>query len=301
MKVLIKKGLIGLANAGILNGGDWFSGHFGAEVLSLALLLLNKRIEKNVEALILKRINEVFLTHVAFFETPLPREYNEKVYTLKTFEDRVERSISNFCVDGHNTIYSALALSVLARYPDLASSEIISGLFCLLDACEKAGFDRYSKVDSNAFVNDEIIKKYSFSSPLDAVKQALMLHEKVITDREIEGEFYFLSGSRLHLVTHAQALLQFQQIGYAHLAKTGLPSFTKHCIYIEESTEPQGAKAYKVKSRFDPSQASFWQREKKNPHHGKLAYSVLESFSLLPQINSQKVLNDLSAYWDFYE
>ena len=49
MKSIVERGLVGLANAGVLNGGNWFVGHFAAEVLSLAFLLLNKRIEKSAE------------------------------------------------------------------------------------------------------------------------------------------------------------------------------------------------------------------------------------------------------------
>tara|TARA_B110000240_G_C13404106_1_gene412291 strand:- start:608 stop:796 length:189 start_codon:yes stop_codon:yes gene_type:complete len=61
---------------------------------------------------------------------------------------------------------------------------------------------------------------------------------------------------------------------------------------------------------FDPRAANFWQRAKTNPHHGKLAYSVLEIFSALEQNKQDKqnkqnkqnnALKDLSTYWEFYE
>ena len=301
MKVIVEKGLIGLANAGVMNGGNWFVGHFGAEVLSLALLLLNKRIDKTAEPLVLDRIDEVLTTHAQFFDSPLPKVSDAKSYRLKDFENRAENSVSNLYVDGHHTIYTALALSGLARYPELARPEVISGLFSLLDACEKGGVDRYYKLDHESFADKDLIKKYAFNSPLTAAKEALAQHTKVITDREVDGEFYFFSGSRLHLVTHAQALLELHQIGYTKLAKIGLSGFTKHCICIVASAVPRGATAYQVRNAADPRRASFWQRAKKNPHHGKLAYAVLEIFSSLPQTSQEKTLNDLSAYWEFYE
>ena len=49
IKATIEQGLIGLANAGLINGGNWFVGHFGAEVLSLTFLLMNKHIDENAE------------------------------------------------------------------------------------------------------------------------------------------------------------------------------------------------------------------------------------------------------------
>ncbi len=73
MKKIIEQGLVGLANAGTLNGGNWFVGHFGAEVLSLAFLLLNKRIDKNAEPMVLDRIEEIIKSKAEFFETPLPK------------------------------------------------------------------------------------------------------------------------------------------------------------------------------------------------------------------------------------
>ncbi|MDX2370820.1 MAG: hypothetical protein QNK36_20860 [Colwellia sp.] len=301
MKTIIEQGLIGLANAGALNGGNWFVGHFGAEVLSLAFLLLNKRVEKSAEQLVLDRIEEVLETQDQFFETPLPQVNAAKSFGLEDFENAVENCISNLYVDGHHTIYSALALRGFSEYPELARPEIIQGLIALLDACEAAGFDRFYGLDHESFSNKILLEKFAFNSPLDAAEVALAQHREVITDREAAGKFYFFSGSRLHLVTHAQALLELDQLGYANLVKSGLPGFTKHCICIDASAVPQGAEPYKVKQPLDPRQAGFWQRAKNNPHHGKLAYSVLELFNALPQKNQANTLKELSSYWEFYE
>jgi hypothetical protein len=301
MKSIIEQGLVGLANAGVLNGGNWFVGHFGAEVLSLAFLLLKKRVHKNAEPLVLERIGVVINTHTQFFETPLPIRHSAKSLRLKDFEAKVETSIANLYVDGHHTIYLALALRALCLYPELARPEIIHGLIVLLDACETAGFDRYYGLDDQSFSDKKLIEKFSFNSSLKAVEVALSQHSNVITDREVDGVYYFLSGSRLHLVTHAQALLELEQLGYAGLVKLGLSGLTKHCICIEASAVPVGAEPYISKSMFDPRAANFWQRAKTNPHHGKLAYSVLEIFSALGQNKQENALEYLSTYWEFYE
>ncbi|MFT6776337.1 MAG: hypothetical protein ACJAV1_000248 [Paraglaciecola sp.] len=62
-----------------------------------------------------------------------------------------------------------------------------------------------------------------------------------------------------------------------------------------------GAEPYISKSMFDPRAANFWQRAKTNPHHGKLAYLVLEIFYALEQDKQENALKDLSTYWEFYE
>jgi hypothetical protein len=207
MKSIVERGLIGLSNAGVLNGGNWFVGHFGAEVLSLAFMLSNKRIEKSAESLVFERIEKVLNTHSQLFETPLALKSAVKSLKLEDFEKKVENSISNLCVDGHHTIYSALALRGLSEYPELARPEIIHGLIALLDACEATGFDRYYGLEHTSFADENLIEKFTFNSPLTAVEVAFSQHSEVITDREVDGAFYFFSGSRLHLVTHAQALL----------------------------------------------------------------------------------------------
>jgi hypothetical protein len=301
MKSIIEQGLVGLANAGVLNGGNWFVGHFGAEVLSLAFLLLNKRVDKSTEPLVLDRIGGVINAHTQFFETPLPMMQAAKSLRLKDFEEKVETSISNLYVDGHHTIYSALALRALSLYPELARPEIIDGLIALLDACETAGYDRYYGLNNRSFTDKKLIEKFSFNSSLKAAEVMLSQHCAVITDRDVDGEYYFFSGSRLHLITHAQALLELEQLGYANLVKVGLSGLTKHCICIEASAVPNGAEPYKVKHKLDPRAANFWQRAKTNPHHGKLAYGVLEIFAALGQCNEEKTLEDLSSYWEFYE
>jgi hypothetical protein len=301
MKSIIERGLIGLSNAGVLNGGNWFVGHFGAEVLSLAFLLLNKRIEKSAESLVYERIDTVLKTHSQFFETPLPIQNAATSLRLNDFEKKVENSISNLYVDGHHTIYSALALRGLSEYPELARPEIIHGLIGLVDACKAAGFDRYYGLENKSFEDKYLIEKFTFKSALTAAEASFSQHCEVITDREADGAFYFFSGSRLHLVTHAQALLELHQIGYSNLAKIGLSSFTKHCICVNASAVPHGAQPYKIEQKFDPRHASFWQRAKTNPHHGKLAYAVLEIFAASGQASEENVLKDLSAYWEFYE
>ena len=301
MKSIVERGLVGLANAGVLNGGNWFVGHFAAEVLSLAFLLLNKRIEKNAESLVLARIETILKAHAQFFDTPLPIDSTEKSLRLKDFEKKIENSISKLYVDGHHTIYSALALRALSLYPELARPEILHGLIALIEACETAGFDRYYGLKQESFSDHHLIEKFTFSSPLTAAEAALSQHSEVITDREADGAFYFFSGSRLHLLTHAQALLELHQLGYTNLATLGLSAFTKHCICIDASAVPDGAKPYQAKQTFDPRKASFWQRAKTNPHQGKLAYAVLEVFSSLGQTNEEQTLKDLSAYWEHYE
>jgi len=301
MKKIIEQGLVGLANAGTLNGGNWFVGHFGAEVLSLAFLLLNKRIDKNAEPMVLDRIEEIIKSKAEFFETPLPKPSAENSLQLKDFELAVENCISKFCVDGHHAIYSALALRGFSQYPDLIRPEIIQGLIGLLDACEAAGFDRFYGLSHDAFEDESLLEKFACKDALEAAKIALGQHSEVITDREADGAFYFFSGSRLHLVTHAQALLELDQIGYANIVKSGLPGFIKHCICIEASRVPEGGGPYQVMRPLNPEQVEFWKRGKTNPHHGKLAYSTLEIFSALPHSNEAKTLKELSSYWEFYE
>ncbi|MBR9909662.1 MAG: hypothetical protein GYB33_04815 [Gammaproteobacteria bacterium] len=168
-------------------------------------------------------------------------------------------------------------------------------------ACEAGGFDRYYGLDHASFTDRTFLERFDFNSALQAVEVALAQHREVITDRKVSSEFYFFSGSRLHLVTHAQALLDLHQLGYDNLVKSGLPGLTRHCICIDAGALPEGAEPYNVKQQLDPRKAMFWQRARHNPHHGKLAYAVLEIFSALPQENQSETLKNLSCYWEFYE
>jgi hypothetical protein len=301
LKQIVEKGLTGLANAGSTNNGNWFVGHFGAEVLSLAFLLMNKRLEKPVELGVFERIDEIFKTHTTFFETPLLMDNVGAAHEVDDFVKKIEDNIANLRVDAHLTIYSALALRGFSHYPELARPEIIQGLFRLIDACVSQEENRYYKLNPKAFSDKVLLRKFACHSAIEAVKIAIHQHSEVITDRGVDGEFYFFSGSRLHLVTHAHALLELEQMGYQNLVKLGLPAFTKHCICIDASGLPEGAKPYKAKQLLDPRDSHFWQRDKTNPHHAKLAFAVLEIFAALPQENQIKALHDLSAYWELYE
>ena len=301
MKEIVEKGLQGLANAGLLNGGHWFVGHFGAEVLSLAFILIDKQVDKSIEPLVQARINTCVNTQASFFETPISCEETDRHLSLDDFYCATRSSIAQLYVDGHHTIYAALALRALKLYPDLARPEIIKGLLALLEACESAGFDRYYGLDNKAFFDKQFTDKFSFSSAKQAACVALKQHSQVITDQSVGDEFYFFSGSRLHLITHAQALLELEQLGFSDLVAVGLPTYAKHCICIDASQVPEGVQAYQVRRVLDPRTKAFWQREVTNPHHAKLAYAVMAILSAHPKENIAKAFADLSAYWEFYD
>ncbi len=91
----------------------------------------------------------------------------------------------------------------------------------MLDACEAAGFDRFYGLSHDAFKDESLLEKFACKDALEAAKIALGQHSEVITDREADGAFYFFSGSRLHLVTHAQALLELDQLGYDNIGIVG--------------------------------------------------------------------------------
>ena len=73
MKSITGQGLVGLANPGVLNGGNCFVGHFSTEVLSFAFLLLKKRADKSAEPLVLERIGVVINTHIQFLKHRCPK------------------------------------------------------------------------------------------------------------------------------------------------------------------------------------------------------------------------------------
>ncbi len=307
LKKIVEKGLIGLANAGSLDGGNWFVGHFGAEVLSLAFLLLNKQVEPDAEGLVFKRIDEIFTVQAKFFDTPINSSTATKTKSigaspeLNDLESKVQACSSQLYIDGHHTIYGALALKAFNLYPELVKPALIQGLTSLLTVCESAGFDRYYKLPSKALTDKKLIEKYTFTSPLCAAESALEQHHTIYPDGEADGQFYFFSGSRLHLITHAQAILDLQNLGYDDIASNALKAYTQHCICINESKSPTDVQPIKAEAKLDPRKTSFWLRAKSNPHHGKLAYAVLDIFTASPKCQQQLALNDLSTYWSVYD
>ena len=299
MKSTVEKGVIGLANAGLINGGNWFVGHFGAEVLSLAFLLMDDAVNEDVKPLVLSRIEECLSQHEPFFTTEI--ETTDSPTTLDDLHNVVRNSISELCVDGHHTIYASLAIRAFHVFPELAKPEILDGIIALLKVCADAGFDRYYRFDKTMFDNKTFKKRFEFNTALDAAATSLALHEKVFSDQKAEGDFYFFAGSRLHLVTHAQALLDMEQLGYSDLVHAGLEGYQKHCICVESSADPLDVAPFEVTEKFDPREQAFWRRGVKNPHHGKLAYAVLSIFAAAKGTSETKALSDLSAYWEMYD
>ena len=301
MKSIVQSGLIGLANAGRADGGHWFVGHFGAEVLSLSLILMKKCVQPSAEAHVIQRVETLFDKHPLLFEAPLAGTSNNNEYTLTQFEEHIEDSASILSVDGHRTIYAALALEAFRAFPDLATPPVLEGLIGVLESCQKAGSDRYYGLDQRSLSDETLVKKYSFANAQTAAEFSLTQHRRVIADGKVDNQHFFFSGSRLHLVTHAQAILALDQLGYKKLVRSALKAYAAHCICINASAEPEGVKPYRAAKTLDPRDTSFWKRGKTNPHHSKLAYSTLEIFKVSPECDQRSILDDLSSYWEFYD
>ena len=94
MKDIIEGGLAGLANAGLVNGGNWFVGHFGAEALSLAFLLENNRVSNDTADAVKNRIHAIFDAHPKFFNESPRIETMDRVVALSDLVTQIEKTIA---------------------------------------------------------------------------------------------------------------------------------------------------------------------------------------------------------------
>jgi len=131
---------------------------------------------------------------------------------LRKFAGTLRRS-------AHPTIYMSAALWVLAHHGELSTDRVVEALIPLYDvarlddAARHYGYDDYFVEIENepAWVSDRA------SESLAGLRGAFNAMDPLPPDGPIDGRHYFLAGEKIHLVTHAHAVLTLEELGHADL------------------------------------------------------------------------------------
>ncbi len=129
---------------------------------------------------------------------------------------------------GHNVIFGSLALRALGDYPEFAREPIVAGIERLLEMFADAAPGRgyygrergWNRPPGVPVAPEEVIPPYG--SPRAAARATLGI---LITHAGQRRRGY---GGLFHLLTHARALLDLEDIGARELARAELPNHRFH-------------------------------------------------------------------------
>jgi len=269
----------------------WFPGHIGASLITIALFIEENSLNSEVEKVIISKADEIIdLNLIRYLDIS-----SDIKQSIKPIEDAIAVNVENFSADGHGIIYGSLALKAIDILDINISSDIIQGINKLILLAQNDNVGRYWTVENYKTLNIEHSQLNHFKDVYEAADYCLNHQENVLNNEVINDKTYYFSGSRLHEVTHSNALMLLDKLGYSNLAKTGLRGLEKQIYFNKKQpTELRPEKNHQV---FNPLEVEFWKYPIKDYHHYKLAYAVFNLFNILKVKNTDQILKAISSHW----
>jgi hypothetical protein len=199
---------------------------------------------------------------------------------------------------GHSTIYITTALDALSRQPELATDRVIEALRSLHASGREDDPARYYGVpdyfESTEKAPSEVAP--GERSATEAFRMAIASLDHLVADREIDGRYYFLTGEKIHLLTHAHAMGTLEELGHPDLAE--IASSAQRNLASLVAVSRTLAQPPIEPARYSPFDAEFWEQDVQDPAHViKVAEAVVAQVPRLPEAEREVALERMRRVW----
>ncbi|MBT7166146.1 MAG: hypothetical protein HN904_25425 [Victivallales bacterium] len=253
----LRKGIVALSR--VLDSGypgsdrGWFAGHWPCAVIAAYYFCRDNPVDPGVDAAVTREVERVIDRHRELF-APHEAETGVETRRVEGLVRSLQASITRFMVSGHNVIYAAYAVRVLADKPELGTPPVLNGLQALIGyfAGRTDGV-----VPSQSLVDGKsLTPEYGSDDDMIAGVFATLQYAPRLSDRHrilFDG----------HTMTHAHALALLSRLGFGAIARQGHAS---HRVHMEQNRETQSQHinerwTEKVTVDDHPFTCAFWDRD----------------------------------------
>lgn len=277
-----------------IENGFWLHGHVGAEILTNTFFITELHPNTATKNAIVERIEYIINSKPEYINTEIAqlKSSNEDITAIET---ELENNIKKLSTAGHGVIFATLILKAIQQLEGWLPKEVENGILLLLQNTQNDFPERYYGFHDYQNRTIDISDIPEFKTPDEAAKYC-MTHQTYYESQEIEGKFYHFHGKQIHIITHSNALVILQQMGYTSLVKTGLTELRKQ-IKLGLLSPPK-VESYSSKTLFNPLEPEFWQRKVVDEHHNKLAYAVVYLLQKYPELDTDSILKKVSGHWE---
>ncbi|ARU60733.1 hypothetical protein CBW65_06255 [Tumebacillus avium] len=279
----LELGLTALGRTGEEPG--WFGGHYGAAVLAAYYMDREFDLPEHVRTGIQNMADHYIATYPQLF-TPYENEQADPAL-LERIIDGLRANTARLSHSGHGNAYGFLALKALLDRPDMLLPSIVNGFYnCLIASSEGSGNRYYGVEEYSTFTIDQVTDIPEYRNFDDLVERAMDECRHVYPGQVIDGKKYHFTGEIEHGLTHAQALIEYDRLGYPELTAAGLPN---HRIQMQLNRNiPVDHEAVRGTEIVEPSFTSifapeFWGKTYTDPHCLKVPYAALYLLQRLPE------------------
>ncbi|KHN62522.1 hypothetical protein OI70_01270 [Dickeya fangzhongdai] len=265
MTMFIESGVTALANVVEQDGQGWFQGHVGASFLAGAALLEGGLLPPAAADSLRTRLERQQQKYRALL-APLPASDVATDYSL--ILNAIARNTRQLSRSGHGVIYGALLLDTLQRTSVAVTKNAVANIARLIDNCASDKWDRYAGIaDYRTFRLPEPVGMDIEALCVLAVKRST--HQVY---HDVDG--YFLTGEKIHGITHAHAIYLLSALGYDELATQAASQLAVQLALNDRL--PDTALRCAQPKPFSVADAAVWAEDFSDEHQIKLAYSYLD-------------------------
>jgi len=297
-------GIAALVRAG--ESKNWFFGHFGAALIAGTRLLRDPELPGPAAMALSAKLSDLVAENRDWF-APLSNAALSTPFELASVGAHrnrealvvvLRRDAGTLRTSGHATIYLSAALDVLARHPGWSSDRVVDGLISLHaagqedDPARYYGTPDYFDGETRAISSDE----GRGGDSIEAFRIGIASLDHQLPDREIEGRRHFLTGEKLHLLTHAHAIATFERLGLGDVAERAMRAQERLAGLVEPS---RGLEAAEVAAAgATPFDAHFWEQSVPDVFHViKVAEAVVAQVPRLPEGERGVALERIARLW----
>ena len=160
---------------------------------------------------------------------------------------------------GHNTIFAALSLRALNDHPEYATPQIVTGIRKLTEGFNnahagRAYFGKEKGWKSGNEVSLKDAKPLAKYQNLNEMAQTML--DTLVSEVQVKRQGF---GGLVHLINHAAAIIELDNLGYHELAKKAMPAHHQHLqlwLTLPDLTSELGPA---VKSEHHPFEPVYWE------------------------------------------
>jgi hypothetical protein len=242
-KGYLARGLLALST---VSPRGWVPGHGGAAVLAGHFFCVDNGLDARTEKAVHANLDAFIAANPADYPGSEPDPGPGTADVTKIVE-RIDPHMHEYRAGGHDKIYAALALRALRERPDYATPAIVDGVCRLLDVL-------YANRPA------ERPSPFAEANPLPPCNDPAQLAGEVL--RAVLRPWSHVrdvgTSGVLHWVTHAEALLALEDLGWRDLARRG---YVAHRQHIHRAIEDRG-EALPARPAIEWLGAEYWESDR---------------------------------------
>jgi len=221
----------------------WTSGHHGAALLACHYFLVENDVDERTAAALRAQVERFVAFRADAFRLG---DVGSGRARVRPIVEQLDAHVAELRSGGHDAIYAALALRALRDHEDLATRDVIHGIARTLKAF--VGSQRPWR--PTPFQEQNPMAPYEGADDLAAVTLRAML-------RPWSAVLDLGSGNVVHWVTHADALITLEELGWQDVSRKG---YTAHQLYVNRPVWDDGRSAGDVEP-IDWLSADYWESD----------------------------------------